>query len=151
MNVANGNVCRSLETSPGCEESVAQASVEKPRPVARGFDLNEQRVEACKVALGQSAAVFTRGDLLSQDFRARICSYPPDGSGFGDANPHFEIECLLDEHVFLGGEKPQQIAVAYPIFAIGQQVNTGALCHEIEFQFGVMVHRMNPPEIAVIP
>lgn len=150
MNVAHGDIGGVFEILPGIEQRVAQAGIEVAGTFARGGDFGEQVFESREVALWQSPTVFTGGICLTQNFCVRVGGNSPHGLGFEDADPHFEIGCLFNEDVFLRRKKPEQIATANLVFAIGQQVEARALGDEVEFQFGVAVHGI-APVVAVMP
>ena len=151
MNVMHWNIGGMFEILPRAKQGVAQPGIEETGTIVRGGDFGKQSVESREVALGQPPAVLTGGIGLTQNFCVRVGGNSPDGFGFEDADPHFEIGCLLDEYVFLRRKKSEQIATVNLVFAVGQQVETGALSDEVEFQLGVMMHGVGAPVVAIMP
>jgi hypothetical protein len=136
---------------PSGEEGEPEASVEQAVILLHGGDVGEEGFQFVESGLGQASAIFTGGVGLTQDAGGGIGSDLADGFGFYDADPHLEVGRLLDEHVFLRGEKPEEIATADLVFAVGEQIEAGAAGDEVELQFGVMVHGVGAPELAVVP
>ena len=117
----------------------------------RPGDFSEQSFESGERALWQAPAVFPGRVGLPQNPGVRVGRNPPDGFGLEDADPHFEVGGLLDQDMFLGRKEPEQVAAVNPIFAIGQQIETGALGDQVELQLGVMMLGVGPPVLAVMP
>ena len=146
-----GRVGGVFKTLPRGKQRVAKAGIEQAGTFACGGNFHQQDFQSRKFRLRQATAVFAGWVGFPQDSRARVCSQPPNGLWFGDANPHFKIDGLLYQHVFLGGKQPKQIAAANLIFAIRKEIEAVSLRHEVELQFGMMMHGIGATVVTVVP
>jgi len=53
--------------------------------------------------------------------------------------------------MFLRRKQPKQIASVYLVFTVGEQVEAAALCYKVEFEFGVVMHRIRAALVVVMP
>ena len=124
MDIAYRNIGGALEAVPGLKQSVAEPGVEQTGLVGGAGELGEELFEALEVLFGEAAAAFAGGFGLKEDAGCGIGGGPLDGLALEDGDPHFEVAGLLEQHVLLRGEEPEEIAATYLVPAVGEEVGS---------------------------
>lgn len=151
MDVMDWHFGGVFEVLPCGQKCVSESGVEQVRLGSCGGNFGKQRFQSRKRGLWQASAIFANGIRGPQYSRARIGGKASDRFGAGDADPHFKIVGLADKNVFLRRKEPKQIAAMNLVFTVREQVQAAALRYEIEFQFGMVMHRISAALLTVMP
>ena len=150
MQFADGNLGGGLEAGPRVKKGVAQAGIFEAG-FTSGGELGEEIFKARKIARREAAAGLAGEVALEEGASVGVDGAGADGAAAKDGNPHFEVGCLLDEHVFLRGEEPEEIAATDLVAAVAEQVGAATAGDEVELEFDVMVAAIGGGEIGVTP
>jgi hypothetical protein len=150
VNLLHGDVAGVLEALPGKEQGVGETGIEQ-RQVPGGGEIREKIPEALHILLREAAACISIDGGLQQGASWNIDGDAADHSAAEDSNPHTEIRGLLDEDMFLRGEKPEEIAASDFIAAIAEKVDAAAASDQIQFKFGMSMTAVCRGKIVVLP
>ena len=112
---------------PRGEQGVAQSGVEEAGPFTRGGDFGEQFVEPRERRWGRRRQYSPAGFACRKTCAFASVAIRRTASGLKTPIHISKSGVCSIEDVFLGREEPEQVAAANLVFAIGQQIETGAL------------------------
>ena len=105
----------------------------------------------CEIARRETATGFAGEAALEQGASADVDGAGADGAAAKDGDPHLEVGCLLDEHMFLSGEEPEEISAADFVATVAEQIGAATAGDEVELELDVAVTAVGGGEIGVAP
>ncbi|HEY2039749.1 MAG TPA: hypothetical protein VGG95_08785 [Edaphobacter sp.] len=150
MKFVCGDLVCTLKTVPSMEQRVTEASVHQPRLNNRR-QFSEEFFKTNQIAPTEPSAGISRIGGLQQHFCFAVGSISSDGSTTEDGNPHLEFLGLFHQHMFLRRKQPEQIAAAYLVSEVPQQVDSSSLRNQVQFQFGMMMRPIGDGKVCVTP
>ena len=150
VNVLHGNSAGVLEAIPGEEQSIRESGVEQGLRLFGG-KLREKIPETLCVLLGQAAACFASDAGLEERSGGDVDGDAANHPAAEHADPHAEIWSLFDEHVFLCGEEPEEIAAADFVTAVTEEVYAATPGDKIQFQLRMSVAAVGSGKVVVMP